>query len=112
MVVETYDLATTTGIYPHTYNSPFAFAVDICTLAYLRLSFKGFPKTTFWPEDRVSYIYNDLDDVERTLVGLRFSLCLLSKSEVIPPCLEVVLCVCGGCRILLLRPRRCGSHMG
>lgn len=29
----TYHLATTTGIYPHTYRSPPAFAVDICTLA-------------------------------------------------------------------------------
>jgi hypothetical protein len=28
-IIGTYHLATTTGMYPHTYNSPFAFAVDI-----------------------------------------------------------------------------------
>ena len=42
----THHLATTTGIYPHTYSSPFAFAVEICTLACLRLSLSGLPKTT------------------------------------------------------------------
>ena len=30
-------------------SSPLALAVDIWTLAYLRLSRRGFPKTTFWP---------------------------------------------------------------
>ncbi len=44
--IATHHFATTTGIYPHTYSSPFAFAVEICTLACLRLSLSGFPNTT------------------------------------------------------------------
>ncbi len=41
----THHLATTTGMKPHTYNLPFASAVEICTLAYLKPSFSGRPNT-------------------------------------------------------------------
>jgi hypothetical protein len=42
----TYHLATTTGMYPQTYSFPLASAVETCTLAYFKLSFKGRPNTT------------------------------------------------------------------
>jgi hypothetical protein len=41
----THHLATTTGIYPHTYNFPVASAVDICTCANFKVSFNGRPNT-------------------------------------------------------------------